>query len=377
MRILYFTRAYTVHDAQFLRKLAASPHEIWFLPYLQDGCDGWRLPYGVHLVRWPHPGTPSDGGLETWLESIPQFEEILSTVRPDVLHAGPVQPCGFLAALSGFRPFLMMSWGFDILMEAQASDRARWIARYTLRHADMLLCDSRAVREKASELHAFRNDSVVELPWGVDLKAFTPGSPTEIRGARFGWEDAFVILSTRNWEPIYGTEALLESFRLAHQSNRRLRLVLAGSGSLSSRVRDFASDPQLRGAIHLAGAVAHEELPRYFRQADLYLSCSVVDGTSVSLLEAFASGLPVVVSDLPANREWVRPSENGWLAPVGRMQDFARAILEAASEGRRQLDSIGHANRRVAEARADWDTNFQRVLSAYDSLAEARRTIRA
>jgi len=142
-------------------------------------------------------------------------------------------------------------------------------------------------------------------------------------------------------------------------------------------VRDFVSDPELRDAVHLAGAVAHEELPRYFQQADLYLSCSFVDGTSVSLLEAFASGLPVVVSDFAANREWVVPDENGWLAPAGQPREFERAILEAAAQDRGRLNSVGHANRKVAEARADWDANFLRVVSAYETLAAASRTIRS
>ena len=240
----------------------------------------------------------------------------------------------------------------------------------------MLLCDCRAVREKASELHPLEETRILEVPWGVDLQAFAPGPPGERRATRFGWDDAFVILSTRNWEPIYGTEVLLKSFRIAYASNKRLRLVLVGSGSLSDSVRDFVSSPDLKGSVHLAGAVAHEELPRYFQQADLYLSCSVVDGTSVSMLEAFASGLPVVVSDLPAAREWVVPGENGWLAPVGQPKEFARAILETAAQDPPRLASIGLANRKAAEARADWDDNFLRILSGYETLAEAGRTIR-
>jgi glycosyltransferase involved in cell wall biosynthesis len=372
MRILYFTRAYAIHDAQFLRKLAASPHEVWFLPYSLADCTDWRLPDRVHLVSWPHPSAPAERGLDGWLASMPYLEEILSAVRPDVLHAGPIQPCGFMSALSGFHPLLLMSWGSDVLMEAQASDRARWIARHTLRNADMLLCDCLAVREKALELHPFDEARIVEVPWGVDLQAFMLGPPAEQRETRFGWEDAFVILSTRNWEPIYGTEILLESFRLAFESNKRLRLVLVGSGSLSPYVQDFVSDPKLRGAVHLAGAVAHEELPQYFRQADLYLGCSFVDGTSVSLLEALASGLPVVVSDLPANREWVLPGENGWLATPGRPGGFAEAILEAAAFDPTHLNEIARANRKLATVRADWHANFQKVLSAYDALARAR-----
>lgn len=372
MRILYFTRAYSVHDARFLGTLAASPHEVWLLPFFQEGSDAWRLPERVRLARWPASNAPTGGSLEAWTAAMPLLEEILSAVGPDLLHAGPVQPCGFMAALSGYRPFLLMSWGYDILMEAPASDRDRWIARYTLRHADMLLCDCRTVRESASELHPLREDQVVELPWGVDLTAFTPAAPAAGQEPRFGWDDAFVILSTRNWEPIYGTEVLLESFRLARRSNRRLRLVLLGTGSLAPAVRAFASDPEVRGAVHLAGAVAPEELPRYFRRADLYLSCSIVDGTSVSLLEALASELPVVVSNLPANREWVLPGKNGWLGEVGEPGSFAAALLEAAALDTAHRAAIGRANRRVAEERADWLKNSPSLLEAYEKLAGRR-----
>jgi glycosyltransferase involved in cell wall biosynthesis len=369
VRILYFTRAYAVHDARFLRELAASTHEIWFLPYFQADADG-RLPDRVRRARWPLPGAPADGGLGGAVASMAAFEAILSSVRPDVLHAGPIQPCGFMAALSGFHPLLVMSWGFDVLMEAEASDQARWMTRFALRNADMLLCDCRAVREKASEIHPLDQARVLELPWGVDLQAFRPGPPAGERGTRFGWgEEAFVVLSTRAWEPLYGTETLLEAFRLAFESNKRLRLVLAGSGSLSPLVRDFASSPALRGSVHLAGAVAHEELPHYFQQADLYLSCSSVDGTSVSLLEALASGLPVIVSDLPSNREWVHPGENGWLEEAGNPAAFAAAVLEAAALDPWRRTAIGRTNRSVTEGRADWHKNSRSLLEAYERLA--------
>jgi glycosyltransferase involved in cell wall biosynthesis len=371
MRILYFTRAYAIHDEQFLRKLAASSHEVWFLPYSQADCTHWRLPERIHLVGWPQSVAPLDGNVEGWLASMPHLETILSEVRPDLLHAGPIQPCGFMGALSGFHPLLVMSWGSDVLMEAQASSRAAWIARHTLRNADMLLCDCRTVRERASEIHPFDETRVLEVPWGVDLQAFLPRPPAERQRTRFGWEDAFVILSTRNWEPVYGTETLLEAFRLAFRSNNRLRLVLVGSGSLATRVQDFVSEHRLRDVVHLADAVPHEELPRYFQSADLYLSCSSVDGTSVSLLEALATGLPVVVSDLPSNREWVSPGENGWLATPGRPEKFANAILEAAALDDGALDEFSRANRRLATERADWHANFGKVLSAYDTLARA------
>ncbi len=94
-----------------------------------------------------------------------------------------------------------------------------------------------------------------------------------------------------------------------------------------------------------------------------------MDGTSVSLLEALASGLPVVVSDLASNREWVHPGENGWLGEAGNPAAFAAAILEAAALDPGRLTAIGRANRSVAEARADWSENSRSLLEAYERLA--------
>jgi len=105
--------------------------------------------------------------------------------------------------------------------------------------------------------------------------------------------------------------------------------------------------------------------PRWYRMADLYISPSHVDGSSVSLMEALACGLPALVSDIPANQEWVAEGVNGWLFPDGDAEALAAGILAAAAE-RKKLPRIGRAARRSAEQRADWKKNFAKLLEAYE-----------
>jgi glycosyltransferase involved in cell wall biosynthesis len=100
--------------------------------------------------------------------------------------------------------------------------------------------------------------------------------------------------------------------------------------------------------------VSQADLPRYYRSSDLYVSASLSDGTSISLLEALACGRPVLVSDIPCNREWITPGEQGWLFPSGDVESFAQIVLQDASD-RRRLQEMGQAARRLAEQRADWD----------------------
>jgi glycosyltransferase involved in cell wall biosynthesis len=90
-----------------------------------------------------------------------------------------------------------------------------------------------------------------------------------------------------------------------------------------------------------------------------------VDGSSVSLMEALACGLPALVSDIPANREWVTDGVNGWLFPDGDVYALAAAILRAYDE-RMNLAEIGRAARAAAEEKADWKKNFQKLLEAYE-----------
>jgi glycosyltransferase involved in cell wall biosynthesis len=78
-----------------------------------------------------------------------------------------------------------------------------------------------------------------------------------------------------------------------------------------------------------------------------------------------ACGCPVVVSDIPGNREWVHPAINGWLFRDGDPGALAQAILQAI-EQREKLAEMGQAARQIAVERADWQSNFPALLRAYE-----------
>ena len=69
----------------------------------------------------------------------------------------------------------------------------------------------------------------------------------------------------------------------------------------------------INSSVKFLGRVPHEEMPNLLAQADIYVSTSLHDGTSVSLLEAMGSGAFPVVTDIPSNREWIINGENGFL----------------------------------------------------------------
>lgn len=371
MRILYFTRDYTTHDHRFLASLAGSGHEVFFLRLERHGrqLEDRALPPSVNHIPWQGGQRPF-----RWRD-LPALlfalRRILREVRPDVLHAGPIQTAAFLAALSGFQPLVSMSWGSDVLVDADRSRMYRWITRYTLRRSQVLVGDCDAVRKKAAAF-GFPSERAFIFPWGIDLERFSPGCEDELREvrefrARQGWQDGFVVLSLRSWEPIYGVDVMLRGFALAAQEDPRLRLLLLGGGSQASLVHQLIDQHGIRDRVFLGGQVPQNDLPRIYRTADLYASASHSDGSSVSLMEALATGKPVLVSDIPGNLEWVQPGEQGWLFPDGDERALAAGILTAAQATPDRLARMGEQARALAERRADWSKNFQTLLKAYET----------
>lgn len=362
-RVLYFSRDYTPHDHRFLSALASTSHQIYYLR-LERGprqLEERPLPEGVTYVQWA-------GGLQpfTWM-SLPrllrEFRRVLDEVKPDLVHAGPIQSAAFLAALSGFQPLVVMSWGSDLLRDANRNRWWRWVTAAALRRATVLVGDCRAV-QVAAQAFGVPAERIILFPWGVDLTHFSPGEDGGLR-ARRGWQEAFTLLSLRSWEPIYGVDVVVRAFAEAARELPDLRLFLLGGGSQAPLIQKLLYENDLLDRVYLGGQVGYERLPSFYRAADVYISASHSDGSSVSLLEALACGLPALVSDIPGNREWVVPGVHGWLFPDGDVHALAETIRQVYAH-REALAEIRRQARFLAEERADWNKNFARLLQAYD-----------
>ncbi len=364
MRILYFSRDYTVHDHRFLSSLAKTEHSVFYLRLEQGGqsADDRPLPAGVEQIPWAGGQRPA-----RWQDGPRLFidlKRVIRQVQPDILQAGPLQRSAFLAALTGFGPLLSMSWGYDLIQDACRSPLWAWATRFTLRRSAVMVGDCDTIRKLAVS-YGMPSSRIVTFPWGIDLRHFAPGARREA-GSLLAGEDAapFTLLSARGWEPIYGVDILARAFVIAARQRPELRLVMLGSGSQAGMLRQIFSQGEVDERVFFPGHVRQDDLPRFYRSADLYISASHSDGSSISLLEALACGAPALVSDIPGNREWVQPGVQGWWFPDGDVEALARGILQAV-EQRRLLAEMGRLARFLAESRADWDANFQHLLEAY------------
>lgn len=375
MRILYFSDNTSGHNHRFMRKLAASEHEVWFCDFAAATLPPKWLPSGIHPYNLAKT-LPRSTGPKEIIALLPEVRKMIAEVKPDVIQAGPVQTCGYVAALSQFHPMLLTSWGSDILLFSERDDRWREATRAAMQGADGLFVDSQWVLDSACKFGHVSEDRVVKFPWGIEAGRFGPEGP-RLSDDEFQREPGTcVLLCTRSWEPLYRMEVLLEAFLSAYRRNQRLRLVLVGGGSQADFIREYIRNNDLQRAITIPGLLDGRHLPQWFRAADGYISCAKSDGTSISLLEAMATGLPAIVTDIPSNREWVTPGVNGWLGKDP--EAFADAMLRVAGLSAAQRADISVANQTVVAERADWDRNFPKLLEMYEYLrAHPRKTFRS
>jgi L-malate glycosyltransferase len=372
MRVLYFSDNVSDHNRRFIEKLSDAGHKVHFLdPTSEQQPDHW-LPDGAHWIQSMQK-LRRDAEPEAFAELLPELRNWLREIDPDLIHAGPAHNCGYATALSNFHPWLLMSWGSDILYQAEQGLQWKQAIQLALTSADGFFCDCDTVRSKAKQLanrstKSLSDDRIVQLPWGIKRGSFAPEGVTPTQ-AEFARDPATrVVLSTRSWEQLYGINVLLEAFHRAYRIDSSLRLLLMGDGPDVTLVQEFIRARGLTHVVRTPGKIARRDMPKWFRAADVYVSCTLTDGTSISLLEAMATGLPVVVSNLPGNREWVVEGQNGWLARADSAEDFADRLLRAVRLVPEERKLLAERNQEIVQTRADWDRNFPRLLQMYEQL---------
>ena len=365
MRIIYFSRNYTPHDHRFLSSLSKTEHEIYYLKLESSKrqIEDRPVPENIEQILWA-------GGQRgfRWRD-VPRLvldlKHLNKKIKPDLIHAGPIQNCTFIAALSGFRPILAMSWGYDLVMDAEKNAWMQRVTRYTLKRSAFFVSDANVSRNKAVRFGMDPEKTAI-FPWGTDIEHFTQKTVEAFS------LPSFTLFCNRTWESIYGVDVLAKAFVKVAADNPYVNLVLLGGGSQAARIRQILMNGGVLDRVHFGGHVSQADLPRRYHMADLYISPSHVDGSSVSLMEALASGLPCLVSDIPGNREWIDDGVNGWWFRDGDANDLAEKILYAI-KNRKSLKKIGEAARQTAEQKADWQQNFGKLLEVYERISSLQR----
>ena len=372
MKILWLSEGNTPYDRRFLEKLIERDYKPVFVSYSLAEIIGIE---GVKTIHRPFRLWTQFGQLGKrlhlhWFRRkmiVRHLRKLIRKVQPDVLHTGYIREHGYYGALTEFHPVLSMPWGSDVLIKPGKSEYDAKIVRYTLRQADMITCDCELVKKRIIELSDCFPDKIVVFPWGVDLTNCRPLNGHSAIRERLGWQENEIIIHNRQFEPIYGIEYFLYALPTVVKVCPQARVLMLGEGSLEGKFRSMVQELGVEDYLYFAGTVNDRDMVQYLNAADIFVTTSFSDGTSASMLEAMACGLPVVVSDAPVYFEWVEDGINGYIVPRRDSAVLAERLIELLQNlGYRR--EMGHRNLQIAKERADWERNFGILEGIYEIL---------
>jgi glycosyltransferase involved in cell wall biosynthesis len=296
----------------------------------------------------------------------PRIAAELASFGPDVVHAvGPA--CLGVAGVAAARALglpLVASYHTDFPRYASGYglgvlQRALWpLIRAVHGAAHVNLAPSRFTREELEE-HGVRRVGL----WrgGVDAERYHPRKrslPLRLRLSG-GRPDGPLLLYVGRLAPEKNLALLAEVLDALPDAH----LALVGDGPARGELERLLAPHAAEGRVHFAGFLRGEELARAFASADLFVMPSRTETLGFVVLEAMASGLPVVAADAGGIPDLVHPGEDGLLFDPDRPRELVEQIAGLLNDdGRRR--ALAQAARKTAE-QASWRAETRRLLDAY------------
>lgn len=176
-----------------------------------------------------------------------------------------------------------------------------------------------------------------------------------------------VFLANRNFAPLYNVACVLRAFRIIQTEHPEARLIVAGDGQQRDLLHALARDLDLQN-VDWVGQVDPSRMVELYDEVDVYLNSSSIDNMPNSIVEAYASGLPVVTTDAGGIPYIVDDEKTGLLAPVDDHEQLARAALRVL-EDEELARTLSRGGRARCEEHFTWDSVTTQWVALYQELA--------
>lgn len=246
------------------------------------------------------------------------------------------------------------------------SGRQEWLYRQSLRGTDYAVAVCEAARQRFAADGMRPRRALLSVPNGIRLERFRPADDVARQSlvAELGLPTGSRIIGTvGRLQPVKDHALLLRAFAKVRVQVPEAALVIVGDGPLRAALEAQAEQAGLSDAVRFMGD--RHDVPRLLTGMEVFALTSTSEGYSVALLEACASSLPIVATDVGGNREIVRHGVNGRLVPSGDTAAIATALI-ALLRGGEQAAAMGRAGYAWAQAEASFRTMAERYHGLYD-----------
>ena len=319
--------------------------------------------------------------LDNWFFNRSLIKKV-SAIQADVYEAHAVSGYGFpktLEKLGIKKPFIHTIHGVlaDEYEQAKKngypSVRGR-VANYfmqklskrekeTAKKATIIVTISNYSVEKIQKYYNVEKSKVRIVPNGVDVEKFKPMNTTSFK-QQFGLGNEPCVLFVGSLIPRKGLPYLVEAAKKVVKNQVDTKFLIVGDGPLRNQLSDSLKTANLSGNFKFLGNLKDHELPKIYNCADVFVLPSIQEGQGIVLLEAQASGKPVVAFDIGGVKETVQNQETGLLVKQGNIDGLADALLKLLTD-KEQREKMGSNGRRFVTENYTWGICAQKMLQVY------------
>jgi glycosyltransferase involved in cell wall biosynthesis len=311
------------------------------------------------------------------LKNIFHVRKIVKEIKPDIIHAHTAGGPGWYGAFCQYHPYVIHTYGSDVLPFHYSIRNVfpKILTMYTCRQADKIIVTGEHMVEASSHLKIPKNKFKI-LPRGVNLKRFGSGLDTTELRIKLQINNASpIILSPRyqieksyyNFDTIIKSIAHIKKF---YPNVLFLQLYSESKEREKKELEQMARNLGVESNYKMVRAVENEDMPLFYNLADIVVSVPSTDGFPVSVLEASACGVPMIVTKLDFTSEWFIDEENGILIPVRDPIALANAVVRLL-EDRELQEKMIIKNRKQVEKRADYEKCMIELEQIYYKLLSA------
>jgi len=370
VKLAYVNDGTSVYDLLFLKRLTKE-NTVYFLTFNNDP----RFVSSETIVKKMLWSVSADSKTEgVYMYALCLLRALLLRVHLNCIKPHLVLGCmatkyGFYSALSGFKPFILIVWGSDILIAPKRFFLFRFMAKFTLKKADAVIVDSEVQKDVAIQLGC-DPQKILKFPW-FDLDDVRVETCRNRIREELGWRKNPIIICLRRHDSIWGVQYLIEAIPQVIRVLPESRFLILGKGQLSDRFKHRVKELKMQKFVKFLGQVSRKDVIAYLNAADVYVSTSLSDGTSASLLEAMALGVAPIVTNISGNTEWIRNGWSGYLVPVKDSQRLAeRIVLLVKNKELRQ--KISQNALKTVKTSVDWRKNSKALGDLISKLITER-----
>ena len=287
-----------------------------------------------------------------YFKAIKSYQKILQEEKPDIIHIQQISTYSLLLikALRKSKlsiPIVVTSWGSDVLVVPQKGRLYKKMVQYVLNQGDEFTADAVFLADEMKKL-ASSKIPVTIANFGINVEDI----PVQKKN---------IIYSNRLHKPLYQVDKIIIAFSKFVQQNPDWSLVVAATGTETENLKQLCKRLDIESKVEFLGWVDAKINSENYAKAKIWVSIPASDATSISLLEAMSLGCIPIVSDLPANKEWIENGKNG-IVLENVDCDF---ISEALSLN---FDAVFEINRKIIKQKGTKEINRKIFYQIYDKI---------